>query len=161
MASTFKVVQWSESYRLGLDEVDEQHHTLIDLMNDLWAVIAANAPIQDSEKILVRLERYTVEHFTSEEKMMQALGYPKFEVHKRAHEHFVARLQAELARHENGQKLNLDILNFLRDWLVNHILVNDKDYAEFYANRTRPAGFLKRFFTQFNSAFKTNPTQAA
>lgn len=160
MASTFKVVQWSDSYRIGLEEVDEQHRTLIDLMNDLWAIIAANAPLQDSRALLLRLERYTAEHFSSEEAMMEAIAYPKYEVHKQAHEQFIGRLQAELARHDSGQKLSLDMLNFLRDWLVNHILVNDKEYAAFYADRTKPTGFLKRFFTQFNSAFKTNPAQA-
>jgi hemerythrin-like metal-binding protein len=152
MASVSKVVQWSDSYSLGLPEIDDQHKTLIDLMNDLWAAIAANAPIEDNQKILLRLEQYTVAHFGAEETMMRTMGYPDFEAHRAAHQGFVKRLQAEGERLQKGERLNLDILHFLRDWLVNHILVSDKAYAAYLAAANKPAGFLGRFFSRFMHA---------
>lgn len=152
MRGSAKVVQWLDSYCIGLPEIDDQHQTLVDLINDLWAAIAANAPIEDSAKILGRLEQYTIAHFAAEETMMRMINYPDFENHQRAHRHFVERLQAEKARHQKGEKLSLDILHFLKDWLVNHILVNDKAYAAYYTNQNKPTGFLGRFFSKFKVA---------
>lgn len=152
MGSTSKVVQWSDSYRIGLAEIDDQHKTLIDLMNDLWTAIAVNANAQDYEKILQRLEQYTVAHFSAEEVMMRDIGFPDFDKHQAAHRHFVKRLQDESKRVQRGEKLSLDILHFLRDWLVNHILVNDKAYAAYIASKDKPAGFLGRFFSRFKVA---------
>lgn len=152
MGSTSKVVQWSDSYRIGLAEIDDQHKTLIDLMNDLWTAIAVDANAQDCGKILLRLEHYTVAHFGAEETMMRTIGYPDFDAHQAAHQHFVKRLQTEAQRLQQGERLSLDILHFLRDWLVNHILVNDKAYAAYYAGKDKPAGFLGRFFSRFKVA---------
>lgn len=152
MVSFSKAVQWSDSYSIGLQEIDDQHRTLIDLMNDLWAAITTNAPIDDSQKILERLEHYTVAHFGAEETMMRTIGYPDFDTHQLAHRHFVKRLQSEAQRLKNGEKLSLDILHFLQDWLVNHILVNDKAYAAYYSGVTKPTGFLGRFFQRFKTA---------
>jgi hemerythrin-like metal-binding protein len=152
MANGSKVIQWSDSYCIGLAEIDDQHKTLIDLMNDLWKAITVNASVQDCEKILQRLEHYTVAHFGAEETMMRTIAYPDFDAHQAAHQQFVKRLQAETLRLRQGEKLSLDILHFLRDWLVNHILVNDKAYAAYFAAKDKPAGFLGRFFSHFKLA---------
>jgi hemerythrin len=152
MLNSAKIVNWSDAYRIGLTEIDDQHQALVDLINDLWAAIASNAPPEQSGKILERLEHYTITHFAAEETMMRTIGYPDFDSHQSAHRNFVARLQEQKLRHQRGEKLGLDILHFLRDWLVNHILVNDKAYATFYADQNKPTGFLGRFFSRLKSA---------
>jgi len=152
MLNSTKVVNWSDAYRIGLAEIDDQHMALVDLINDLWAAIAANVPNAESGKILERLEHYTITHFAAEETMMLTIAYPDFDDHQRAHRSFVARLQEQKVRHQRGEKLGLDILHFLRDWLVNHILVNDKAYATYYAEQNRPTGFLGRFFSRLKGA---------
>lgn len=84
--------------------------------------------------------------------MMRTLDYPDFDTHHYAHQQFVKRLQSEKSNLQNGKKPGLDILHFLRDWLVNHILVNDKAYAGYYADRNKPAGVIGRFFSRFKMA---------
>lgn len=152
MASTSQIVQWSDSYLIGLGEIDDQHKTLIDLMNALWQAISSNAGDMECKNVLAKLERYTITHFSAEETMMRTMGYPDFDGHQRAHKQFVERLQEEKRQIENGNKLTLDILHFLKDWLVNHILVKDKAYAAFFADKERPEGFLGRFFSRFKVA---------
>jgi hemerythrin-like metal-binding protein len=148
MPSGHKVIQWSDSYRIGLAEIDDQHQSLIDLMNELWTAITTNAPPEYCRRILSRLELYTIEHFGAEEIMMRTIDYPDFFAHQGAHRQFVGRLQAEIRRLDAGESLTLDILHFLKDWLVNHILVNDRDYAAFFAAKNKPVGFLGRFFSR-------------
>lgn len=152
MASSSQIVQWTDSYRIGLDEIDAQHKTLIDLMNALWQAISSNASDVECRSILEKLELYTITHFSAEETMMRTMAYPDFDAHQEAHRQFVKRLQEEMLRIQNGDKPTLNILHFLRDWLVNHILVKDKAYATFYASKEQPAGFLGRFFSRFKVA---------
>ena len=38
------------------------------------------------------------------------------------------------------------MLTFLKDWLVDHILVADKAYADAQQNRKAPTSFWRRFF---------------
>jgi hemerythrin len=120
-------------------------------MNDLWGAIAANASTQECDRIFEQLEIYTVAHFGAEETMMQALAYPNLAEHRLAHREFVQRIKRERAGLQAGRRLGLDITHFLRDWLVKHILVNDRAYADFYEQRSKPSGFLGRFFSRFRS----------
>lgn len=152
MLKSTGIVHWSDDYAIGLNEIDQQHMALIDLMNDLWRAIAANAPVEVSERLLEQLEHYTVAHFGAEETMMRTLEYPDFAAHKLAHAKFVSRLQAERQQLLQGRKLSLDILHFLRDWLINHILVSDKAYADFCAEKNRPMGFITRLFARFKGS---------
>lgn len=147
-----KAMQWLEAYRIGLPEIDEQHKTLVDLFNDLRSAIAANAPVQESAGILERLQHYVINHFIAEETTMQARRYANFETHQRAHRSFVERLQAERVRQQNGEPMDPDILRCLQDWLLEHIQVDDKAYADHCAGRNKPVGFLGRFFSRFRAA---------
>ena len=146
------IVRWSDEYSIGLEAIDAQHMALIELVNDLWRAIASNAPVEVSQRLLERLEHYTVAHFGAEETMMRALEYPDFAAHKLAHAKFVHRIQTERQHLLQGKKLSLDILHFLRDWLVNHILVSDRAYARFCKEKQQPMGFFGRLFSRFRGA---------
>lgn len=142
-------VRWCDTYSIGLAEIDAQHMMLIELMNELWQAIASNAPNEVSEKLLERLEHYTVAHFGAEETLMRTLDYPDFPGHKLAHAKFVLRLKTERQHLLRGKKPGLEMLNFLRDWLIQHILVSDRAYADYIAGRQKPEkGLLGSWFSR-------------
>lgn len=149
MASKENLVQWEEGYSLGLEQIDEQHKTLFTIMNRLWSAIVRRAEAVEMDTILGELEQYTVSHFTAEETFMRAAGFSGFEDHKKQHEDFIARLQGARAGAQSGKHISLELLHFLRDWLVNHIMVQDRAYANEYAKATQPKSFLGRFFSKF------------
>ena len=62
---------------------------------------------------------------------MQEIKYPKFNAHKKMHDQFSQRIAEEKTRVLEGSGFSLDIVFFLKEWLVKHILVSDKDYAHF------------------------------
>ena len=79
---------------------------------------------------LAELARYTVEHFQFEEQQMAAAGYPQLENHKRLHEKLVAQVVDFQRQFEAGSvTVTLDLMNFLSDWLVNHIKGVDRQYV--------------------------------
>ena len=95
---------------------------------------------------LDELERYTVTHFTAEEAFMRSHGYSNFEAHKKQHDQFISRVRSERQSIEAGGPVSLDMINFLKDWLINHILVQDKAYAAEFKNKK--LGVLGGFFSR-------------
>ncbi len=147
MSAPQQLVAWTGEFSLNMPEIDQQHQQLIELINQVWAAtIDKQHNKVEMIRIVYALERYTVTHFTAEEIFMREIGYAKFAEHKQAHDQFVARIRQEKARVAAGERLNLDIVHYLKDWLINHILVADKQYSTEYAKRAEPASLLGKFF---------------
>jgi hemerythrin-like metal-binding protein len=61
---------------------------------------------------------------------MAATDYPALVQHRAKHRNFVRQVQQYLARCKTGDKtMHLPLLNFIRDWLTNHIQEEDREYA--------------------------------
>ncbi|MFO1219981.1 MAG: bacteriohemerythrin [Burkholderiaceae bacterium] len=141
------VVAWSRNYALGLDEIDDQHKMLFDLINRLWGHLVDNSDAATVKSTLEDLERYTLSHFTAEETFMRVTGYANFDAHKAQHAAFVQRVMREKAAVLAGKPISFEVLTFLKDWLVDHILVADKAYADATRKREEPPkSFWRRFF---------------
>lgn len=80
--------------------------------------------------LLHKLVKYTRDHFTAEEALMAAAGYTGLAQHRLKHRELMKQVGDFVARFERGESnLNLPLLNFLRDWLTNHIQQEDKLYG--------------------------------
>jgi len=116
---------WKPEYSVGDDHLDAQHRGLIDLINML-----------DDEsrtaEVLDRLEIYVDEHFRDEEGMLEKADYPDLAAHKKQHEAFeewLAVSRRAFREPEVASMLRENIRAYLKAWLVNHIMVSDKDYS--------------------------------
>lgn len=146
MATPQHLVDWKPAYSLGMAEIDEQHQVLFDIINAMWSNVVnreRGAAVLDT---LDELERYTVTHFIAEETFMRSHGYSGFDEHKQQHDRFIERIRNERLCIEAGGPVSLDMINFLKDWLVNHILVQDKAYAAEF--ETKKLGALGSFFSR-------------
>lgn len=130
-------IEWKESYEIGVPSVDEQHRKLVAITNQLYEAHhnqTGNLIIHD---ILEQLVIYTKEHFTDEEKNFD-FGYQDAEKHRKEHREFVAELDSLLT---DARRKNLMIpyktLDFLKDWLINHILGTDKELGYYLRKKTR------------------------
>jgi hemerythrin-like metal-binding protein len=80
--------------------------------------------------LLKKLADYTRNHFSAEEGMMASVKYPVLEGHKTKHRELIKQVEDYIERYEKGEiTINLHLLNFLRDWLTNHIQKVDKEYG--------------------------------
>lgn len=149
MGSGAALIAWSEEFALGMHEIDEQHRVLIDLINQVWGAVVRRVDHLEALRIVNELEQYTITHFLAEEVFMREIGYPQFADHKSEHDKFVSRVAEEKAKIAAGQPVALGIVHFLKDWLINHILVADKAYAE--QHRKQSSGLLGRFFKRLLS----------
>ncbi len=124
------LITWNDSIRFGIDSIDQQHHHLVDLVNKLHHAMRRRAGRSVLAATLKELAQYTVEHFQSEEKMMAAVKYPQLEAHKREHEKLVSQVVDFQRQFESGSAtITLDLMNFLSDWLLNHIKKVDRGYV--------------------------------
>ncbi len=122
-------------YFTGIKFVDEEHTKLFEITNRLYE-ISHDDYIPDKYdyiiEVIKELKDYTQYHFGHEEEFMKSINYKKFFSHIVEHNDFVETLEkidfdtVDFAQEETIMSL----LNYLYDWLVNHICVNDMKIAK-------------------------------
>jgi hemerythrin len=129
-------VRWREQYRTGVEALDRDHEAFL---NEA-AVVCENLTADDDRKmqrqVLTFLEDYAKRHFAREEMLLQTHGYPDLARHRREHQAFreeVADFRRRLETHSSG--LAADFVEFLRDWIVDHLLTEDQNYSAFFRDR--------------------------
>ncbi len=130
---------WDNSFKIGVNLIDDQHKTLFDAMDDLFAACSQGKGRQEVTKTLDFLEGYVAKHFADEEVLQKACGYPKCAEHKQIHEDYkkqVAELKKEIQT--NGPSvLTVSKMNsLLSGWLISHIKHVDTEIAQ-YANKAK------------------------
>ncbi|MDF2803890.1 MAG: hemerythrin-like metal-binding protein [Anaerocolumna sp.] len=118
-------------YYTGLTTIDEQHTELFRIADEAYVVLKdefISDKFDNIVEIIGRLKEYAIKHFADEEAYMQSIRYKKFLSHKIEHDDFIEKLEAldfdQMDRNQKGTLL--DLLEFLSDWLVHHILEKDK-----------------------------------
>ena len=126
------IISWSDEYSVGVKDMDEQHKKLIGMINELNEAMKSGKGKDIMEKILKNLVDYTVTHFSSEEKLMQSNAYPGYLAQKSQHEALTKQVSDfQTKYHEGKAVLSVEIMTFLKDWLMNHIKGSDKKYGPF------------------------------
>jgi hemerythrin-like metal-binding protein len=99
-------------------------------LNDLHAAMLKGQARNLTGPLLRELVEYTHTHFSTEERMLAAASYPGLVIHRLKHRELIKQVEEFAARFEKGEiTLNLDLMNFLRDWLSNHIQKVDHEYG--------------------------------
>ena len=140
------VVQWQNSYSVGIRLVDEQHMVLINMTNKLFANCMADR--ERSRNTFLDIIREAVDyvgyHFSTEEKLMERVNYPEYAQHKKEHTVFVREVLSKVEDFNAGKVFTpLAFAYFLRDWVLNHIAVNDKKMGD-YILQLRRSGELQK-----------------
>lgn len=126
--NTFK---FSDKYATGIPLIDKEHKELFRIIGEVQNLIGNDFAVDkfdDIVSLLEQLKEYTKFHFSDEEEYMKSINYDGLEAQQRAHDAFVARLEElDLTQiDENQQETLEELLEFLKEWLVNHILNSDK-----------------------------------
>ena len=125
-------VEWSDSLKLGVPIIDEQHRMLCSYINDLYRAVRSGADRAVIGRIIEQLKGYTVAHFTSEEQFFKHSNYPQTLQHIDVHQRFVQRLEDIERDYKNGKSdVGPDLLSFLKDWLIKHIQGTDPSYLPY------------------------------
>lgn len=130
------LVVWSPKYSLGIEAVDSQHRSIVDLINRLHESIKAGEARNETDEILRRMRDYALLHFAMEEKYMEEFGYEGLKEHLVEHETFRRKVpEFEESFRQGDLTVALDIMRFLMDWLLRHIQFVDHKYAPLFKER--------------------------
>ncbi len=131
-------LEWTPSMETGIDVVDRQHQELVRQVNRLVEAMRAGKGRKMVGEILAFLGRYAVEHFQTEEKIMEQGGYPGLDKHRRVHEAFkkdFGKLAAEYERTPAKLSLTIEVQRRVMEWLRSHILGMDQEAAAYLRGR--------------------------
>ncbi len=125
-------IEWNNELSVGVQEIDDQHKELIRIANGLMNAVSKGADKRVVNNVITKLRAYTVFHFNSEEKLMLDHRFPKRGEHEAEHN----RLKTEVKQFQRTlykkHKLTPDmLLDFLKTWLLKHILSTDRELAKF------------------------------
>ncbi len=119
-------LQWREQLSVGNDLIDADHKYLIEIINLAEQALKSKNPVALAAA-LDNLARYSKMHFSREETIATAAGYPEAAHLHISHEALITTLtqikeeigdawEAPAAEHFSA---------FLRDWLINHVIKED------------------------------------
>jgi hemerythrin len=129
MASMF---DWSNSYSVGVTSIDAQHQNLFALARELHDAMSAGQGKAAVGKVLDRLIQYTTVHFAHEERLMRLYDYPDAAAHKEQHEALTRRVvKFQEDYHVGRATMTVQLLHFLKDWLIHHIQGTDSKLAPY------------------------------
>lgn len=120
------LIKWTDELSLGIDEVDEEHKALIDLINGLYDVIQVGADYVQVVELLGEIYSQIAVHFAHEEDMMRQSGYARFEEHREDHETLLDDLREIMDEVEaDGSFDAVELSNDLNRWFVDHFRTHD------------------------------------
>lgn len=129
-------IQWNEELSVGVEEIDDQHRQLIDIANALMRAVEQGKSKEILDTILQQLREYTVIHFNKEQQLMEKIRYPgrgeQIEEHTQLKRDVLA-FQQKVFRQED--LTSEDVLSFMKEWLLIHILNYDRKLAKYINER--------------------------
>ncbi|MFH1139936.1 MAG: bacteriohemerythrin [Pseudomonadota bacterium] len=129
-------ITWTDALSVGVRELDAQHQELIRLVNVLYSALGSGQGRQALKETLDGLVQYTKVHFAAEERYFHKFSYPERENHAAEHHKLVSQVLEFKMKVDSGQDMiSVSLLNFLKDWLINHIQESDQRYGSFFHSR--------------------------
>lgn len=131
-------LQWQQVFETDIPKIDNQHKKLVAMINQLKESHNRGEEFVRHElnDVLVKLVEYTAVHFKDEEELMVEIGFTELKRHQKLHHQLKKRIASVLRGLQQGKSTNYyEMLSFLQDWLINHILHEDKKIGREYVAR--------------------------
>ena len=126
-----QLIEWSDDYLIGLDEIDAQHKRLTQLINNTLRLIYRHSPKEQVAESFQTTIQYATWHFNSEETLMKIYDFPEYDEHCEDHVYLLNGLEKKF------EQINRIILNpdklytFFAGWFGAHAFGSDKDMVLF------------------------------
>ncbi len=120
------LIEWRDEFSVGVASVDLEHRELIDLINDLHAMIGDNASADEVVSMLGEIFAQISAHFALEEKYMRDTRYPLLDEHKGDHENLLDELRDIMELVDVDGNYNEQVLSEnLQRWFTEHFRTHD------------------------------------
>ncbi len=118
---------WYDNYNIGVEQVDKQHRQLAKTIKKLQKSLTQGRFTPETGETLKFLVDYTKHHFAEEEALMEDIGYEEIDHHRKLHKKLVNQVVEILLNLKKGKQIDAyELIDFLTEWLTNHIVHEDK-----------------------------------
>ncbi|MDH5560787.1 MAG: bacteriohemerythrin [Deltaproteobacteria bacterium] len=120
-----------------IEPIDNQHKKLIIAINALEQAMEDNESKGILTKLIAALKAYTDKHFSYEEEFLIKNSYPDIKEHQIKHREIIDQVlyyEKKLEQEEN-YLIDFEMLDFLKNWLLSHIMVEDMKYSKFLVDK--------------------------
>lgn len=122
---------WSPNLSVNVKIIDEQHKRFVKLLDDFYQAILDGRADKEISKTFEELGNYSKFHFATEEKYFDEFNFDGSDEHKAEHKNFIAKVAGMESKIKDGEeKMSTELIDFLEDWLVNHVNGLDKKYTK-------------------------------
>lgn len=127
------IMEWNDKLSVGVTQFDNEHKQLVSMVNELYDAMQAGRGKETLGKILTGLIHYTKTHFANEERLLKQHSFAEFTAHKAEHDALAKQVLEVEQKFKTGGSaaLSMEVLNFLKNWLLKHIMGTDKHYGPF------------------------------
>jgi len=124
-------IQWNDEYSVNVKEIDKQHKNYFDILNKMYDFIYKQKSQSELKKVLDVLLEYADVHFKTEEEYFDKFNYKNSAEHKKEHQKFRDQMAVFYKKFAAGDlEITMELIDFLEDWLVYHVDLQDKKYIK-------------------------------
>ena len=140
------IIEWNDSYSIGIKVIDDQHMKLIELTNKLFDSCLSGHERTKFDSIFLdiihEIIAYVSYHFGAEEKVMERSNYPEYKIHKQEHANFAKEILNKVEEFKLC-KVNpsLSFVYYLKNWVFSHVAVSDRKLGTYLGEMKRNGAF--------------------
>lgn len=125
-------IEWSENYKIGIQEIDDQHKSIFQMVNELIDAQELSVNSKVVSETLYKMIKYAELHFNCEEQYMTERNFPGLALQKQQHLEF-RKMLAGLCEDtlERKKEVPGELLGFLLKWIIDHVLNSDQMFKIF------------------------------
>jgi len=126
---------WREEYSVQVESMDRDHMHFLEKANSLYKLIESGDQTAFLET-MDHLIAFAKKHFKDEEELMKTHAFPETPMHHKKHKRIIREaLEVVKKIKENRMEIDSDFVNLLKDWIINHILTEDRKYGTFLSGK--------------------------
>ena len=135
-------LEWDDSVRLAIPEIDDEHRKLYAVYNAIRTSLQDENGVVDLKSLCGELLAFTRDHFAREEELMAAHAYPDLEAHRKLHRTFLQQIEDIWTFVRSGGEpddylARFLVLGFIGKWLKMHTMVVDRKFGDWLALHVR------------------------
>jgi hemerythrin-like metal-binding protein len=120
------IINWNDSYSVGVEVLDEQHKQLVKMINSMHGKYDQGVMFD----VIMQMFNYAAEHFKTEETLLRKRSFNGLERQVREHKMFMRKASDFAGKNLADPAIHAQVVTFLSEWLVHHILHEDMQYRE-------------------------------
>ena len=115
------LIEWSDNYSVGVEDIDHEHKGLIDLINQLYTNLEQGTSADEIAEFFGEIYANISAHFALEEKFMRESKYPEYVAHKNEHEQLLEDIRDLMDEYEHRSAIDEQELSTrLQTWFSDH-----------------------------------------